>query len=87
MIGKAGLGIGLVDDLLVDRFFHIEHVPEVAGELFLLKQFLRVMGLVPDSSILDAVHQRLSLAAIDGLRGKLDELLRITPEVVETTTP
>ncbi|MCY4286890.1 MAG: hypothetical protein OXC65_16310 [Thiotrichales bacterium] len=58
----------------------------VAGQLFLFEELLSVIRIVPDSLILDAVHQRSLLAAIDDLCGERDELLRIALEVIETFT-
>ena len=83
MIGKPGLDVGLVDDLLVHRLGGSVHVPEIPRQLFVLEQLLRVVVIVAQTLILDAVHQRLSLAAVDGLGRKLDECLRVALEVVE----
>ena len=75
---------GVVDHLLVDRLLRVrEHVLEVAGQLLLLEQLLGVVVLVAEALVLDAVHQGQALAAVDGLGGQLDELLRIALEVVE----
>ena len=41
---------------------------------------------VSQALVLDTVNQNLSLADIDGLTGKLDELLRIALEVIKTPT-
>jgi len=49
----------------------------------LFKQFLRVVFLCAEPLVFDAVHQRESLRAIDGISGQLDELLRIPGKIIQ----
>ena len=56
LVRKIGLNARFVDDLLVDRLSCIfEHVLQMAGQLFLLEEFLRVIVLVSQALVLDAV--------------------------------
>jgi hypothetical protein len=44
----------------------LQHVLEIAGQLFLLEQLLRVDMLVAQLLVLDAIDQSQALAAVDG---------------------
>lgn len=79
----ALIRVGFVDDLFVDRLFHVKHVLQVTGEFLLLEKFLSVVRLVPYALILDFVDKCSLLAAVDCTGGKHNELLRIAPEGVE----
>ena len=68
MVGKTGFGVRLINALLVlvDGLRSVAQVREIAAQLFRLKEFLRVIALVPEALALDAVYQRLPLTAVDG---------------------
>mmetsp|Transcript_41596 Transcript_41596/g.97602 ORF Transcript_41596/g.97602 Transcript_41596/m.97602 type:complete len:374 (+) Transcript_41596:154-1275(+) len=84
LVGKVAFGVGVVDDVLVHRALGVQqHVLQVAGQLLGLEQLLRVVGLVAQPLVADAVHQHGALAAVDGLGHRLDELLRVALEVVQ----
>ena len=83
-VGEVALGGGVVDHVLVDGLARVhQHVLQVAGQLFLLEQFLCIDVLIAKLLVLDAVDQGQALAAVDGLGGQLDELLRVALEVVQ----
>ena len=44
--------------MLVDRFRGGKHVLKVSGQFFLLEEFLRVIFVVTDALVLNAVHER-----------------------------
>lgn len=83
LLGKGTLGVGLVDDLLMDRLVHVDHGLEVARQLFGLEQLLGVVFLGSDALVFDAVHEGHALGAVDDLGGEFDELLRVSLEIIE----
>ena len=59
LFGEDALDTGrVIDDMLVDRFLGGKHVLKVSGQFFLLEEFLRVIFVVTDALVLNAVHER-----------------------------
>ena len=56
LIRKPGLDVGLVDDLLEHRLGGTEHVPEIPRQLFVFEQLLRIVVILAEPLVLDAVH-------------------------------
>ena len=69
--------------MLVDGFLGPQSVFKISGQLFLLEKLLRVVVIVANALIANAVNKREALGPVYRLCGQVDELLRILLEVVQ----
>ena len=67
--------------MLVDGFLRFQRVLQIARQLFLLEQLLRIVMVIANPLIANAVNQREPLGAVDRFFGDVDELLRVPLEI------
>ena len=78
------LVVAVVDDVVVERVRAFDHVLlEVAGQLFLLKELLRIKRVVADLRVLDAVDDHALHDVTHDFRDAIHEDLRILAEEVQ----
>ena len=83
-LGKALLVVAVVDDVVVERVAAFDRVLfEIAGQLFLFKELLRVKGIVADLRVLDAVDDHALHDVAHDFRDAIHEDLRILAEEVQ----